>query len=62
MCKLRSGVWKKNLHLFLMINNNPKITSVVYYYLKDEDREELPHHLKKPVTYKKVAKLWNSMK
>lgn len=49
-------------HLFLMINTNPKITSVVYYYLKDEDRAEMPHHLKKPVTYKKVTKLWNSMK
>jgi hypothetical protein len=49
-------------HLFLLINTNPKITSVVYYYLKDEDREELPHHLKKPVTYKKVTKIWNSMK
>lgn len=49
-------------HLFLMINNNPKIKSVVYYYLKDEDRAELPHHLKKPVTYKKVVNLWTSMK
>ena len=49
-------------HLFLLINNNPKITSVVYYYLKDEDSEELPHHLRKPVTYKKVTKLWDSMK
>lgn len=49
-------------HLFVLINNNPKITSVVYYYLKDEDRDELPHHLKKTVTYKKVKKLWDSMK
>jgi hypothetical protein len=49
-------------HLFLVINNNPKIKSVVYYYLKDADRDELPHHLKKPVTYKKVANLWDSMK
>lgn len=49
-------------HLFILMNNNPKITSVVYYYLKDEDRTELPYHLKKPVTYKKVEKLWNSMK
>lgn len=49
-------------HLFLLISNNPKIKSVVYYYLKDEDRIELPHHLKKPVTYKKVANLWSSMK
>jgi hypothetical protein len=49
-------------HLFLLINNNPKIKSVVYYYHKDADRDELPHHLKKPVTYKKVARLWDSMK
>lgn len=49
-------------HLFLMLNNNPKIKSVVYYYLKDDDRNELPHHLTKPVTYKKVAKLWDSMR
>lgn len=49
-------------HLFLMISNNPKIKSVVYYYLKDEDRFELPNHIKKLVTYKKVEKLWDSMK
>lgn len=49
-------------HLFLLINTNPKITSVVYYYLKDEDRAELPHHLKKPATYRKVQNLWASMK
>lgn len=48
-------------HLFLLINNNPKIKSVVYYYLYDEDRDELPHHLKKPVSYKKVVNLWTSM-
>ncbi len=49
-------------HLFLLINTNPKIKSVVYYYLKDEDRIELPHHIRIPVTYKKVTKLWDSMK
>jgi len=49
-------------HLFLLINNNPKITSIVYYYRKKEDRAELPHHIKKPVTYKKVEKLWDSLK
>lgn len=49
-------------HLFLLINNNPKIKSVVYYYLKDTDRLELPHHIKKPITYKKVKKLWESLK
>lgn len=49
-------------HLFLLINTNPNIKSVVYYYLKNEDRDELPHHLKKPVTFRKVENLWNSMK
>ena len=49
-------------HLFLMLNKNPKINSVVYYYMKDEDIVELPKHITKRVTYKKVSKLWNSMK
>lgn len=49
-------------HLFLLININPKIKSVVYYYRNDEDRIELPHHIEKPVTYKKVENLWASMK
>ena len=49
-------------HLFVLINNNPNIKSVVYYYLKDEDRIELLNHIKKPVTFKKVEKLWSSMK
>lgn len=49
-------------HLFFMIDNNPKIRSIVYYYLKDEDRAEFSHHIKKPITYKKVEKLWASMK
>ena len=49
-------------HIFLLISNNPKIKSVVYYYLKDEDRTELPHHLKKPVTYKMVTNLWAAIK
>lgn len=44
-------------HLFLLINTNPKIKSVVYYYFKDEEKEELHNHLNKPVTYKKVSKL-----
>lgn len=48
-------------HLFSLINSNPKIQSVVYYYMNDEDKTELPHHLKKPVTYKKVINLWDCM-
>lgn len=34
-------------HLFILINQNPNISSVVYYYLNDTDRAELPHHIKK---------------
>lgn len=49
-------------HLFLLISTNPKIKSVVYYYHNDEERNELPHHIKKPVTYKKAEKLWDSLK
>ena len=49
-------------HLFMMINNNPNIRSVVCYYLNDNDKIELPHHIKKPTTFKKVTKLWDSMK
>lgn len=45
-----------------MINNNPSIKSVVYYYLNDNDKIELQHHIKKPITFKKVTKLWDSMK
>lgn len=45
-----------------MINNNTKISSIVYYYLKDGDRAELQKHIKKPVTFRKVEKLWASMK
>ena len=26
------------------------------------DKIELPHHIKKPTTFKKVTKLWDSMK
>lgn len=49
-------------HLFMMINTNPNIKSVVYYYLNGDDKIELPHHIKKPTTFKKVTKLWDSMK
>lgn len=49
-------------HLFLLINQNTNIKSVVYYYLNDSDIQEIPHHIKKPVTYKKVKKFWESMK
>lgn len=50
-------------HLFIMINQNPNIKSVVYYYLKDEDKIELKNRIiGKPITFKKVTKLWDSMK
>lgn len=49
-------------HLFILINQNPNISSVVYYYLNDTDKAELPHHINKPITFKHVTKLWNSMK
>ena len=49
-------------HLFLLITQNPNIKSVTYYYFNDTDRLELPHHIKKPITFKQVSKLWNSMK
>lgn len=49
-------------HLFLLLNQNQNIKSIVYYYLDPNDVQELPHHIKKPVTFKKVEKLWDSMK
>lgn len=49
-------------HLFLLVEKNPKIQSVIYYYKSDEERSEMSHHLKKHVTYQKVDKLWDSLK
>ena len=49
-------------HLFLFLNQNPNVKAVVYYYLNDSDVQEVPRHIKKPVTFKKVVELWNSMK
>lgn len=49
-------------HLFLLLNQNQNIKSIVYYYLDPKDAQELPHHIKKSVTLKKVEKLWDSMK
>lgn len=48
-------------HLFLLLSQNPKVKSVVYYYFDDKDRQEIPHHIKKPITYKKATKLWKSL-
>ena len=49
-------------HLFILINLNQNIKSVIYYYFTDEDRTEFQRRISKPVTYKKVENLWNSMK
>lgn len=49
-------------HLFIMINQNPKISSVVYYYKDEEEKMEIPRHIKKHITYAKVDKLWDSMR
>lgn len=49
-------------HLFLLLNQNQNIKSIVYYYLDPKDAQELPHHIKKSVNLKKVEKLWDSMK
>ena len=48
-------------HLFLLLSQNPKVKSVVYYYFDDKDRQEIQHHIKKPITYKKATKLWKSL-
>lgn len=49
-------------HLFILLNQNPNIKSVEYYYLNFEDVNEVPHHINKPVDYKSVKELWESMK
>lgn len=50
-------------HLFLMINQNPKIKQVVYYYLKPEEQTELPKHIKgKPIIFQSVEKMWKRIK
>ena len=49
-------------HLFFLLNQNSNVKSIVYYYLNDKDIQEVPHHIKKPITFKKVSKLWNSMR
>ncbi len=48
-------------HLFLLLSQNPKVKVIVYYYFDDKDRQEIPHHIKKPITYKKATKLWESL-
>ena len=49
-------------HLFLLINQNPKITSVTYYYYADTDRQEIRNHITKSVTFRRVDRLWESLK
>ncbi len=49
-----------DFHLFLMINQS-KIRSVNYYYHSDVDRARIQEKIKKPITYRKVDKLWAGM-
>lgn len=49
-------------HLFIMINQNSKINNVIYYYFNDNEKEELPKHINKPVTFRNVKKLWDNLK
>ena len=49
-------------HIFSMINCNERIKSIVYYYFSDQDRSEFQKVIHKPVTFKKVDKLWDSLK
>lgn len=48
-------------HLFIAINNNPNITHIVYYYYDENDIFEIPHHIKKSVSFKKVQNLWSDL-
>lgn len=48
-------------HLFIAINNNPNITHIVYYYYDENDISEIPHHIKKSVSFKKVQNLWGDL-
>lgn len=48
-------------HLFIAINNNPSITHIVYYYYDENDISEIPHHIKKSVSFKKVQNLWGDL-
>ena len=48
-------------HLFIAINNNPSITHIVYYYYDENDISEIPHHIKKSVSFKKVQNLWSDL-
>ena len=48
-------------HLFITINNNPNISHIVFYYYDDSDISEIPHHIKKSVSFRKVQNLWNDL-
>lgn len=45
-------------HIYIMINQS-KISSVDYYYFSDEDADRIQSKIKKPITRKKVKKLWD---
>lgn len=48
-------------HLFLMINQS-KIRSVNYFFHSDADRDRIKEKIHKPITYRKVEKLWDGLK
>ena len=49
-------------HLFLLLNQNSKVKSVVYYYINNTDRQEIQHHINKPIICKKATNLWKTLK
>lgn len=48
-------------HLFIAINNNSRISHVVFYYYDDSDISEIPHHINKPISFRKVQNLWKNL-
>ena len=48
-------------HLFLAINQS-RITSVDYYYYSEEDIARMKSKIMKPMTFRKVEKLWTRIK
>lgn len=48
-------------HLFLLLSQNTKVKSIVYYYVNDADSKEILHHINKPIICKKTTELWKSL-
>lgn len=49
-------------HLFITINQNSKIKSVVFYYYNESECEEIKKHITKPITCMPVKELWEELK